>query len=59
MDEKKVNRLVSSKTKSQNILKWKPKYDKKIMFEKALSETIDWYRTKIDLYKFKCKIYTK
>ena len=32
---------------------------KKIMFEKALSETIDWYRTKIDLYKFKSKIYTK
>ena len=54
-----VNRLVSSKVKSHKILNWKPKYDKKIMFEKALLETIDWYRRNIDLYKYKSKIYTK
>lgn len=54
-----VNRLVSSKVKSQKILNWKPQYDKKIMFEQALLETIDWYRANLHLYKFKSKIYTK
>ncbi len=54
-----VNRLISSKKKSEKILKWKPKYDKKVMFEKALNETVDWYFKNIDLYKSKSKIYTK
>ncbi len=54
-----VNRLISSKKKSKKILKWKPKYDKKEMFEKALKETIDWYFENIDLYQSKSKIYTK
>ncbi len=54
-----VNRLVSSKVKSQKLLNWKPKYDNKIMFEKALLETIQWYIENIDLYKSKSKIYTK
>ena len=54
-----VNRLVASKVKSQKLLNWKPKYDNKIMFEKALLETIEWYIENIDLYKSKSKIYTK
>jgi NAD dependent epimerase/dehydratase len=54
-----VNRLVSSKIKSKKILNWIPKYDKKAMFEEALSETIDWYFKNISLYKSKSKIYTK
>lgn len=54
-----VNRLVASKEKSQKILKWKPKYDKKIMFERALLETIEWYAKNSDIYKSKSRIYTK
>ena len=54
-----VNRLVASKVKSQKLLNWKPKYDNKIMFEKALLETIAWYIGNINLYKSKSKIYTK
>ncbi len=54
-----VNRLVASKVKSKKLLNWKPKYDNKIMFEKALFETIEWYIENIDLYKSKSKIYTK
>ena len=54
-----VNRLVASKVKSQKLLNWKPKYDNKIMFEKALLETIEWYIGNFNLYKSKSKIYTK
>ena len=52
-----VNRLVSSKTKSQNILKWKPKYDKKILINEA-NLFCDWY-AKNNLSKLRKKRFCK
>ena len=52
-----VNRLISSKTKSYKVLKWKPKYDNKKMFFQALTETVNWYSSNLKFYESKSKIY--
>lgn len=38
-----VLRLLASNSKAKNILKWRPKYVKKLKFELALKKTIEWY----------------
>ena len=52
-----VNRLVSSKNRAFKILKWKPIYDNKKNFTKALTETVKWYSSNLKFYESKYKIY--
>tara|TARA_B100000315_G_C14505357_1_gene554343 strand:- start:44 stop:1030 length:987 start_codon:yes stop_codon:yes gene_type:complete len=47
-----VNRLLGSNKKALRILNWKPKYQSRISFRKALKDTINWYKNKKNLTKF-------
>lgn len=52
-----VNRLLSNSAKAKKILKWKPEYDNKKNFIKALNETVAWYKKNHLLFDCKDKIY--
>ena len=52
-----VDRLICSNKKAKKILKWKPSYNGKSGFKRALEETIDWFSRKENLKLYKSNIY--
>ncbi len=52
-----VERLIASRVKSRNILKWKPKYDNKKKFKNALVQTVKWYQQNLKFFIDKSRIY--
>ena len=43
-DASEVSRLYSSNKKAKKLMGWEPDYGGKKGFEKALKETIEWYK---------------
>jgi NAD dependent epimerase/dehydratase len=52
-DKSEVERLFGSNEKIKSLTNWEQKYS----FEKALTETIDWFRNKENLNRYKSDIY--
>ena len=52
-----VERLIASRVKSRNILKWKPKHDNKKKFKNALVQTVKWYQQNLKFFIDKSRIY--
>ena len=52
-----VERLFANTKKAKNLLNWKPKYSKKIGFDKGLKKTIEWFSNKENLNHYKIDIF--
>ncbi|WP_411169866.1 NAD-dependent 4,6-dehydratase LegB [Clostridium sp. MB05] len=52
-DKSEVNRLLGSNEKIKKLTNWAPKYT----FEKGIEETIEWFKIKENLQKYKSDIY--
>tara|TARA_B100000795_G_C22803861_1_gene443556 strand:+ start:137 stop:1132 length:996 start_codon:yes stop_codon:yes gene_type:complete len=55
--DSEVKRLFASTKKAKKILKWKPKFSKKIGFEKGLLKTIDWFSDSKNIKLYKTDIF--
>ena len=49
--------MFANTKKAKNLLNWKPKYSKKIGFDKGLKKTIEWFSNKENLNHYKIDIF--
>jgi dTDP-glucose 4,6-dehydratase len=57
-EKSEVQRLWASNTKAKELLNWKPKYESKDGFMKALKITADWFSDPVNLGHYKIGQYT-